>query len=92
MKSRRSSGEVFGLAFLDVISCAFGAIVLLLLISKPALIEVGDEAQPSVDATVLEEAADLVGRLRVRWEALQAMLASEPKRPRRAARPGSGAR
>ena len=81
MKSRRSSGEVFGLAFLDVISCAFGAIVLLLLISKPALIEAGDEAQPSVDATVLEEAADLVGRLRVRWEALQAMLASEPKRP-----------
>ena len=81
MKSRRSSGEVFGLAFLDVIACAFGAIVLLLLISKPALIEVGDEAQPSVDATVLEEAADLVGRLRVRWEALQAMLASEPKRP-----------
>ena len=81
MKSRRSSGEVFGLAFLDVISCAFGAIVLLLLISKPALIEVGDEAQPSVDATVLEEAADLVGRLRVRWEALQAMLASKPKRP-----------
>ena len=81
MNSRRSSGEVFGLAFLDVISCAFGAIVLLLLISKPALIEVGDEAQPSVDATVLEEAADLVGRLRVRWEALQAMLASEPKRP-----------
>ena len=81
MKSRRSSGEVFGLAFLDVISCAFGAMVLLLLISKPALIEVGDEAQPSVDATVLEEAADLVGRLRVRWEALQAMLASEPKRP-----------
>ena len=81
MKSRRSSGEVFGLAFLDVISCAFGAIVLLLLISKPALIEVGDEAQPSVDATVLDEAADLVGRLRVRWEALQAMLASEPKRP-----------
>ena len=81
MKSRRSSGEVFGLAFLDVISCAFGAMVLLLLISKPALIEVGDEAQPSVDATVLDEAADLVGRLRVRWEALQAMLASEPKRP-----------
>ena len=81
MNSRRSSGEVFGLAFLDVIACAFGAIVLLLLISKPALIEVGDETQPSVDATVLEEAADLVGRLRVRWEALQAMLASEPKRP-----------
>ena len=81
MTRRRSSGEIFGLAFLDVIACAFGAIVLLLLISKPALIEAGDEAQPSVDATVLEDAADLASRLRARWEALQAVLASEPKRP-----------
>ena len=81
MTTRRSSGEIFGLAFLDVIACAFGAIVLLLLISRPALIEAGDEAQPSVDATVLEDAADLASRLRARWEALQAMLASEPKRP-----------
>ena len=81
MKRHRSSGEIFGLAFLDVIACAFGAIVLLLLISKPALIEAGDEARPSVDATVLEDAADLASRLRARWEALQAVLASEPKRP-----------
>ena len=81
MKRRRSSGEVFGLAFLDVIACGFGAIVLLLLISKPAPIETGDEARPSVDATVLEEAADLAIRLRARWEALRAMLASKPERP-----------
>ena len=78
VKRRRSSGEIFGLAFLDVIACGFGAIVLLLLISRPALIEGGGEARPSVDPTVLEDAADLVSRLRARWEALQAVLASEP--------------
>ena len=81
VKRRRSSGEVFGLAFLDVIACGFGAIVLLLLISKPAPIESGDEAQPSADATALEEAAGLASRLRARWEALRAVLASEPERP-----------
>ena len=81
MKRRRSSGEVFGLAFLDVIACGFGAIVLLLLISKPALIEGGGEARPSVDAAELEEASDLASRLRTRWEALQAALADEPERP-----------
>ena len=81
MKKRRSSGEIFGLAFLDVIACGFGAIVLLLLISRPAPIEAGDEARASVDATMLEEAADLVSRLRARWEALQAGLAQEWERP-----------
>lgn len=81
MKKPRSFGEVFGLSFLDVITCGFGAIVLLLLITKPAPIEVADEPRPSVDATVLEEAADLVSRLRGRWEALQARLAEEPERP-----------
>ena len=81
MTRRRSSGEVFGLAFLDVIACGFGAIVLLLLISKPAPIESGDEALPSADAAALEEASDLASRLRARWEALRALLASEPERP-----------
>ena len=80
MKRRRSSGEIFGLAFLDVIACGFGAIVLLLLISKPAWVETGGETQPSVDATALEEAAHLASRLRARWEALRAMLASERER------------
>ncbi|MEJ2136576.1 MAG: hypothetical protein P8X86_15205 [Desulfofustis sp.] len=42
MKRRRRSIEVFNLSFLDVISCGFGAIVLLLVImkiSEPVLIE-----------------------------------------------------
>lgn len=80
MKKPRSFGEVFGLAFLDVVACGFGAMVLLLLITKPAPIEVADEAGPAVDATVLEEAAELVSRLRARWRAQQASLAEEPQR------------
>ena len=42
MKNRRRSIEVFNLSFLDVISCGFGAIILLLVISKisePRVIE-----------------------------------------------------
>ena len=81
MKRPRSFGEVFGLAFLDVIACGFGAMVLLLLITKPAPIEVAEEARAMVDTTVLEEATELVSRLRARWEALQARLAEEPERP-----------
>ena len=81
MRKPRSPGEVFGLAFLDVIACGFGAMVLLLLITRPAPIEVADEARASVDATVLEDAADLVSRLRSRWEALQVRLAEEPEQP-----------
>ncbi|MCZ6890446.1 MAG: VWA domain-containing protein [Gammaproteobacteria bacterium] len=34
MKQRRRDVEVFGLSFLDVISCGFGAIILLLIITK----------------------------------------------------------
>ena len=81
MKRPRSFGEVFGLAFLDVITCGFGAMVLLLLITKPAPIESADEAWVSVDAAVLEGAANLVSRLRSRLEALQARLTEEPERP-----------
>ena len=42
MKRKRRSIEVFSLSFLDVISCGFGAIVLLLVImkiSEPGVIE-----------------------------------------------------
>ena len=72
MKKARSTGEIFGLAFLDVITCGFGAIVLLLLISKPAPIDAGDAQVPARESGI-GEAADLVARLRERWEALQAM-------------------
>lgn len=35
MKKKRENLEIFNLSFLDIVSCAFGAIVLLVLISKP---------------------------------------------------------
>ena len=71
MRKIRSSGEIFGLAFLDVIACGFGAIVLLLLISKPAPMDGGGDARAPVRESEIEAAADLVARLRERWEELQ---------------------
>jgi len=35
MKLRRENLEIFSLSFLDIVSCGFGAVVLLVLISKP---------------------------------------------------------
>jgi len=35
MKPRRASMEIFSLSFLDIISCGFGAVILLVLISRP---------------------------------------------------------
>ena len=71
MKKARSSGEIFGLAFLDVIACGFGAIILLLLISRPAPTDAGGDAPAPVRESEIEAAADLVARLRERWEELQ---------------------
>ena len=39
MKKRRGDSDVFGLSFLDIISCGFGAVVLLVLISDFAVNE-----------------------------------------------------
>lgn len=70
MKARnRAPTEVVGLAFLDVITCGFGAIVLLLLISKPA-------PDPAVEAAAalvrqIEEVRQLVAGQRARWEAIE---------------------
>ena len=43
MRVRRGNLEIFNLSFLDIVSCGFGAVVLLVLISKPL------EAPPSPD-------------------------------------------
>jgi len=37
MRPRRGNLEIFSLSFLDIVSCGFGAVVLLVLISKPLL-------------------------------------------------------
>jgi hypothetical protein len=68
MKARRRQTEVFNLSFLDVISCGFGAIILLLVISKisePRVIE-----QTNVDLSGLvvqleEELHEIRGETRI---------------------------
>ena len=82
MSRPRSSGDVFGLAFLDVITCGFGAIVLLLLISKPSPVDIEDSTRAQAQhEEALAAATSIVTRLRAQWEALQAMLANEAQRP-----------
>lgn len=56
MKGRREV-EVFGLSFLDVICCGFGAIVLLLVLSK--------SAEPTIREQVVEELGSREARLRL---------------------------
>mgnify|MGYP001172899282 FL=1 len=68
MRRRRRQIEVFNLSFLDVISCGFGAIILLLVISKisePRVIE-----QTNVDLSCLviqleEELHDIRGETQI---------------------------
>ncbi|MDQ6988179.1 MAG: hypothetical protein Q9M25_10285 [Mariprofundaceae bacterium] len=45
-KLRRENAEIFSLSFLDIVSCGFGAVVLLVLISKPLA-----GTTPEIDAT-----------------------------------------
>ena len=52
MRVQRQSLSVFSLSFLDIISCAFGAIVMLVLLAKN-----GDEAKH-------QDVADMSGLLR----------------------------
>ena len=51
MKLRKKEFEVFNLSFLDVISCGFGAVIILVLISKPS---------DDVSITGKEEISDLL--------------------------------
>ncbi len=54
MRTRRGSLEIFSLSFLDIIACGFGAIVLLVLISRDAYLPFAVEEQPELEQ--LEEA------------------------------------
>ena len=52
MKLRDRETDIFSLSFLDIVSCAFGAVVLLLIISKP---EAGPEGAASESKDLLRE-------------------------------------
>ena len=65
MKHRRKNLEIFSLSFLDIISCGFGAVVLLVLISKFSEApnkDVEDEAKSLLDQVLRTE--ETVGRLK----------------------------
>ena len=65
---RRRDLQVFSLSFLDVISCGFGAIILLLVLSKiyePIAIEQTQEELKGVVARLQEEIFELMGETRV---------------------------
>jgi hypothetical protein len=60
--------EAFSLSFLDVISCGFGAIILLLVLSKiyePAIIEKTQEDLEALIALLQEELFDIRGQAAV---------------------------
>ena len=68
MKSRRRDIEVFSLSFLDCICCAFGAIILLFVLSKfaePMIIEEVREDLQSVIARLEEERFEIRGETAV---------------------------
>ena len=65
---RRRDFQVFNLSFLDVISCGFGAVILLLVLSKiyePIAIEQTQEELKGVVARLQEEIFELMGETRV---------------------------
>jgi len=65
MKRKNREIEAFSLSFLDVISCGFGAIILLLVLSKmyePAVIEKTEEDLRQLIALLQEELFDIQGQ------------------------------
>ncbi|WP_372798690.1 VWA domain-containing protein [Litorivivens sp.] len=79
MRRRRRETEVFGLSFLDAISCGFGAIVLLLVLTKIAeptkIVEQGIGLQ-----AMAEKLAAELPQLDAKLESLEQKLAAEGKR------------
>jgi hypothetical protein len=51
---RRVTAEIFGLSFLDVISCGFGAIILLLIITKTVEPQIIEASTVELDGKVVE--------------------------------------
>lgn len=86
MKKSRAPIEVFSLSFLDVISCAFGAVVMLILLAKNGLegdySQQADTAQITTKITQLSQAQNSLA-------ALQAQLSQQIARLKRAQSEGA---
>ena len=53
MKKRRQA-QVFNLSFLDVVSCGFGAIILLLVLTKSSELVVLEEVSENLESMVVD--------------------------------------
>jgi hypothetical protein len=68
VKKSRRANEAFGIAFLDVITCGFGAIILLLVLAKPgdpAVLEFTPESLDGVIADLQQQLFEIRGKVRV---------------------------
>ena len=72
---KRDPLEPFSLSFLDVISCGFGAVVMLILIFKPE-VEI-TQSQMSESPSTLESLSRIAALTELRDELNQALLAKE---------------
>jgi len=66
--SRRRTPEIFGLSFLDVISCGFGAIILLLIITKtvqPVVLEASTVELDGKVAALREQLMEIRGETKI---------------------------
>lgn len=76
MRRRRRNVEAFSLSFLDCICCGFGAIILLLVLSKiyePVIIEKTQEDLESLIALLQQELAEIRGETTVLNRELQSL-------------------
>jgi hypothetical protein len=86
MRNRRRTIEVFGLSFLDCVCCAFGAIILLFVLSKfaePVVIEKMKQGLQADVARIEKELADIRGEtvvLNRELTAKQEQLSKETKK------------
>ena len=77
MRTKRQETSLLSIAFLDVITCGFGAILLLLIITKPLPAQI-DQSESAADiSSLVAEAVAAVSSLRTLREGLQS-LASSP--------------
>lgn len=86
MKKTRSPIEVFSLSFLDVISCAFGAVVMLILLARNGD---QDDFSDSADVAQISETIQALSEAESSLEALEAQMAAQLAQLQRAQNEGA---
>ena len=77
MRTKRSNTEIFNLAFLDVITCGFGAILLLILITKPVPLETDTTAKNPELKSAIQQVLDELSQMRAMLTGMEISDASE---------------